>query len=41
MDSENKSLVFQLSLKACSLESKEIFGRFCSRNREERVCEIL
>lgn len=37
MDSENNSLVFQLSLKACSLESKEIFRRFCSRNPEEKV----
>lgn len=31
MDSENNSPVFQLSLKACSLESKETFGSFCSR----------
>lgn len=37
MDPENNSLGFQLSLKVCGLESKEIFGRFCSRNPEEEV----
>lgn len=37
MDSANNSLVFQLSLKACSLESKEMFGRFCSRNLEGKA----